>query len=394
MVSGSSKNGSARLRAVGIMLSLTAILVTLLIAEVILRSTHAFGARLSWCQPDPVVTFRYTPNRPYWNYAENDHPITGRINSFGWRDRQRSLEKPPCVYRVAFLGDSLVEAFQVESDSTFLALAEDDLNSRLDAAVELMNFGRSGVAQTEEFVFLQSDVMSFSPDLVAVLFNPTNDIDDVASGRIGLLRSSHELAPDGELQLDTSFNRTFSYRARAAISGIKQRSALVSLLAERWNLLEQTRLRRTAPPDEGRLQGYLSLCASRPDTVYVKNYRLCKALIREMARSCDRRGVRFLLVCGSSVYEREDLLACVAEDPAFDPYFFEADLACYADSLGIDYLGLETPFLEHCAAGGGSLHWGHYNYVGHRVVARVLGSKLTGIISERPYERPTGRERP
>lgn len=378
----SSSRQPAGSRTVGLVVSLVAIVATLLIVEVALRFTHAFGAHLSWSEPDPTIGYRHTPNRTYWNFKENDHPITGRINSFGWRDRERSLQKPPGAYRVAFLGDSFVVALQVESDSTFLALAEDELTTRLGRPVEIMNFGRSGATQTEEFLMLQSDVMRFSPDLVAVLFVAENDIGDVANSTTGSLRPFYELTPDGELVLDTSFNTSRSYRARAAINDLKQRSVLVSLLVERYNLLARARRVRIDYEVEEGLPRHLTLCTSHPDPAYARNYRLNKILIREMARYCRQRGARFLLVCGDSVYETEDILKHSTVDPTFDPDFFEADLAELADSLGADYLGLQTPFREHVTAGGTPLHWGHYNYAGHRMVARELSNKLAGIISE------------
>jgi hypothetical protein len=353
----------------------------LLVAEVVFRSTHAFGARLSWFEPDPAIGYRFTPGREYWDNMENDHPITGRINSLGWRDRERSLDKPPGAYRVAFLGDSFVEAFQVEADSTFLALAEDALTSRFGTPVEILNFGRSGFTQTEEFLVLQSDVMRFSPDLVAVLFNPMNDITDVARETTAPTRPFYVLSPEGGLVLDTSFNEGRGFRIRSAINGLKQRSALVSLIAERWNRYRLAR--ELAAYEEGKeeLPGYLTLCTARPDPVYSRNYRLNKILIREMAGYCAEHGARFLLVCGDTVYMPEDIRRRAAVDSTFDPDFFEKDLAQYADSLGVEYMSLQTPFREHASAGGSSLHWGHYNYAGHRVVARKLREKLDAIVS-------------
>ena len=70
--------------------------------------------------------------------------LQGKINSYGWRDKELSLKKPQNTYRIAVLGDSLVEAFQVESDRTFLALTEQQLNEEHKLKVELMNFGHGG----------------------------------------------------------------------------------------------------------------------------------------------------------------------------------------------------------------------------------------------------------
>lgn len=369
-----------RSRVVGIAVSLAAIVVTLLIVEAVLRFTHAFGAHVSWCEPDPSIGYRFTPGREYWSLQENDHPISGRINSLGWRDRERSLEPPGGAYRVAVLGDSFVEAFQVESDSTFVALAESDLTARLGTPVEVLNFGRSGATQSEEFLVLQSDVMGLSPDLVAVLFNPENDIGDVSRSTADPMRPFYELSANGELKLDTSFHSGRGYRMRLPINGLKQRSALLSLLTERYNLFVRTRHAKALAAPEGTLPRHLTLCTSRPDSAYEKNYRLNKVLIRKMAEYCGQRGVRFLLVCGDIACGPGEIERIESIDPTFDPRFFEADLAALADSLEIDYLGLQTPFMEYVRAGGGRLRWDHYNYTGHRVVARVLSDRLAGII--------------
>ena len=81
--------------------------------EVLFRSTHLFGASISFSGPDPIFYFRFTPGSQYWRYKENDHPITGKINKYGYRDKNWTLEKPKNIFRIAVLGDSYVEAFEV-----------------------------------------------------------------------------------------------------------------------------------------------------------------------------------------------------------------------------------------------------------------------------------------
>ncbi len=114
----------------GLCASLLVVLCVVLALEVLLRTTHLFGARLAWSEPDDLIVYRFTAGCSYWQFKENDHPISGKINRWGWRDRERALEKPPGVSRVCFLGDSMLAAFEVETDSTFVAIAEDELNGR------------------------------------------------------------------------------------------------------------------------------------------------------------------------------------------------------------------------------------------------------------------------
>jgi len=153
-----------------ILLSFASLFTVVLILEILLRLTHLFSAGISCAEPDPVLGWRFTPGRTYFYHEENNHPITGRINGFGWRDTEWTREKPQGTYRIAVLGDSCVEAFQVELDATFHALTEGILNKVLDFKVELMSFGRSGMTQTEEFLVLKNNVIKFSPDMVILFF--------------------------------------------------------------------------------------------------------------------------------------------------------------------------------------------------------------------------------
>lgn len=387
------KTGVRRGRAATVLSGLCASLLVLLCMvfalEVLLRTTHLFGARLAWAEPDDLIIYRFTPGCTYWQFKENDHPISGKINSWGWRDRERTLEKPEGVTRVCFLGDSMVAAFEVEADSTFVAMAEDELNSRGGSAVEILNFGLPGATQTEELVILERDVMPFSPDIVALYFNPANDIGDVSRKTGGPDRAYFAVGDDGGLRLDDSFTETSQYRIRSALNGLKHHSAFVSLVAERFNLL--TRARRLGAEEirDAGFPRYLRLCTTQGETLYAENYELNKRLIREMATWCLDRGVRFLLVCGASVYEPRDIRQSSELEPTFNPDFFENDLATFADSLGIEYLGLQSLFRERAESSAVPLNWGHLSYRGHRVVAEALAAELEKTLSgSRPSREP------
>ncbi len=371
----------------GLCASLLVILCVVLALEVLLRTTHLFGARLAWAEPDDLIVYRFTAGSSYWQFKENDHPISGKINRWGWRDRERELEKPPGVSRVCFLGDSMLAAFEVETDSTFVAIAEDELSGRRGSPVEILNLGLPGATQTEEFLVLQHDVMQFSPDIVAVFFNPPNDIGDVSRKTRGPMRAYFVVNDDGSLSLDSAFTQTRQYRIRSALNGLKHRSIVVSLIAERYNLLARG---RRLGADQTRDQGfprYLRLCTAQGDALYAENYELNKRLIREMATWCQARGVCFLLVCGSSVYESQDIREYRELEPTFAPDFFEDDLAAFADSLGVEYLGLQSLFRQRAESGVNPLHWGHLSYRGHRVAAEALTTELERILSGPPAPR-------
>lgn len=368
-----------------ILLSIICLLVSILILEIVLRTTHLFNANTAYSEPDLLLGFRLTPNSSYWRNKENDHPIIGKINSFGWRDKERSIAKPDGTYRIAIIGDSFVEAFQVELNSTFVALAENQLKKDINPKIELMSFGRSGMTQTEELLVLKNNVSPFSPDFVILFFLPANDISDVnRKTAFTELRPFYEILENGSLMLDTSFNKSREYKFKTFINPIKQHSALISLLAERYNTIQSLRRKKISSPKESKnkIKAWLSLGTANPDPTYLNNYRLNKILIKEMAKYCKKRKIKFMLVSIASIYKPEDIVKYRSIDPTFNEDFFDYDLKKYATSIGVEYLGLQNSFKEFYKREKKSLNWVHWNYLGHSLVAKVLSQKLKTILSK------------
>lgn len=362
----------------GVLVVLVPLCVALLGVEVLLRATHLFGARVAFTEPDPEIGFRFTPGRAYWFRGENDHAVTGRINALGWRDHARARQKPAGVRRVAVLGDSFVEALQVELDSTFVSIAERRLNAQAaPPRVEVMNFGRSGMTATEEYIVLLRDVLPCEPDAVVLLFTPNNDIADVSPATAdNPMRPFPRVAPDGSISFDLAFAASRGYRVRARINPLKQRSALVSLCAERYNLLRHGRSPAVPPPAAGAVAGEQSLCTARPDPRLAAPYGLLKDVLAAMARRCGERGVEFWLMSVPAARSRREVATLQARDATFDPAFFERDLAALADTTGAGLVPLAGRFLAREGEGGEALFWAHFSYAGHRLVAEALVEAL------------------
>lgn len=363
------------------LLSVFSLLVMCLLLEAVLRTTHLFHARLSWTEPDREIGWRFTPGREYWFFGENDHPITGRINAMGWRDRERSVKKPPHTRRIAVIGDSYVEAFQVELGRTFLARAEDRFRATRAPgvdSVQVMNFGRSGMSQAEESIVLDRDVFPCEPDEVLLLFTPHNDIADVNPATAAdACRPFFHPASGGVLAIDTSFTTRRDFRMREIITPFKQHSALVSLVAERYNAWRLARAQERVAGETPGLTRVQRMCTSHPDSVFVANYALCKRLITNMARACLARGIRFRLAAVPLVYEDAAVRAARAVDASFDPLFFDRDLAAMADSSGFSFSPMTAGF-ERRSRNGVKLQWSHWNYLGHEAAFKILLDPVPG----------------
>ena len=100
-----------------------------------------------------------------------------------------------------------------------------------------------------------------------------------------------------------------------------------------------------------------------------------------MSEDCNEKGIKFVLVTiDSDAYIPEVEKMYKAIDPTFDANYFEDDLKDFAISLNIEYLGLQRIFKQAYQNTSVPLHWGHWNYEGHKVVSNALTDKLKSII--------------
>jgi hypothetical protein len=134
-----------------------------------------------------------------------------RINSRGFRDRERSYEKPANTFRIAVLGNSWTEALQVPLEKTYVAVLEQKLNESScfpNKRAEVLNFGIAGYSTAQELLLLRQEVWKYHPDLVILAFYPARDIANNVRELNNALdpdRSPYFIYRDTQLVLDDSF---------------------------------------------------------------------------------------------------------------------------------------------------------------------------------------------
>jgi hypothetical protein len=100
----------------------------------------------------------------------------GHFNSHGFRDYERSYEKPEGVYRILVLGDSYIEALQVQLEDAFTAQLERMLNEQSSfMKFEVLSLGQSGFGTAEEYLRYINFGLLYDPDLVILAFTTGND---------------------------------------------------------------------------------------------------------------------------------------------------------------------------------------------------------------------------
>lgn len=98
----------------------------------------------------------------------------GRFNRYRYLGPDYPPNKDTEVLRIALLGDSYVEGFQVFDRHHFRSVLEEQLSKKLNKKVEVLNFGRSGFDIGDMYAYNQTFVNEFSPDYT-LLFVSNDD---------------------------------------------------------------------------------------------------------------------------------------------------------------------------------------------------------------------------
>lgn len=174
-------------------LAIATIAAVLGVWEVGLRTQHArnrpaSATKAAVASENRDLMWEFRPNsiRGYKSRDADGNRIAARINRWGFRDRDYpSQEKSGGVFRVAFLGDSVVEGMDVHLESTLVRQFERLANGGSSRRqVEAMNFGVSGYNAPQVAEVLETRAMDFAPDLLVYVMH-LNDFDfDDASARL------------------------------------------------------------------------------------------------------------------------------------------------------------------------------------------------------------------
>ena len=212
---GNGKPARRRQRRAKVLLLLGSTLLSLAIVEIGLRIVGYTYPE--FYTADVHRGYALRPGMEGWYRKEGEAYV--RINSDGLRDREHAKPKPPHTLRIAVLGDSYTEAFQVPSGDRFCAVLERKLRECAAFSgrdVEVINFGVSGYGTTQELITLRQKVWQYEPDVVLLTVTTSNDI----SENVRALKKVDEIPyfvwRDRKLVEDDSFRQTKTFRWRSS----------------------------------------------------------------------------------------------------------------------------------------------------------------------------------
>lgn len=388
-------------------LVLFGLLMGAIIAELGLRA--AGYSYPGFYMPDATRGYALIPGMEGWYRTEGEAYV--RINSAGQRDRERTKVKAADTIRIAVIGDSYAEAFQVPVEETFWAIMEEHLRvsgSVPGKQIEVLNFGVSGYGTATELLTLRERVWDYAPDIVLLAVTTNNDVVDNSRELKKADEVPYFVYREGKLVLDDSFrtSRAFVLRqSRLSRFGrwIKDRSRFLQAINEGHRGFKRLLASSRSP----RITSFAELAAGKSDVsarseelgtdnvIYVEpNNRVwndawlvTEGLILAMRDEVSARAAKFIVVTLSNGPQvlpdpkaRQAFMRRLGVDDLFYPDNRIRSL-CVRENIPVITL---APELQAYAEKSGSfLHGfgsdlgnGHWNAVGHRVAGELLAQKL------------------
>lgn len=339
--------------------------------------------------PDTVCGTRLRPNWSGWFSQEGRAFV--RTNQAGFRDRDHTLAKPADTLRIVVLGDSYVEAAQVDQSETFWAVLESELQrcpTWRGRTVEVLAFGVSGWGTAQELLALRHYALAYQPDLVLLAFLSGNDVrNNLRDLEPEQVRPYFTLR-DEELVLDDSFLTHPSFvrsqsrwvRAKVALINHSRLLQLVQKIRNRRAMARASSNPRAGLDDE--------IFAEPPNDTWRRAWDVTERLIGEMQQDVRQHGARFCLATvtnGIDVHPDVQTRAAYAKRLGIADFgYAERRLQALGERLNFPVIALSEPMRRHAEREREYLHGfsntilgeGHWNAAGHRLAGRLIAKTL------------------
>jgi len=364
-----------------LLLALAGLLAPILLVELVLR---VFGPILPgnyetgvWAQGDPAVGHLHTPNSRAW-IKEPEFTTYLRFNGDGLRGDE--LPGPQEARRVLALGDSFIEAKQVQEEQTITALLSGEVSEQVRSPVDWLNGGVFDWGPVNEYRYLRQSGPELSPDLVVQFFYVGNDVDDCfplsRSELRDLERPGATVDERGSLQL-LPWTPHEATSSELVLGWLSRHST--AFRAYETGVVDKVRYQpRSRQPVEGRL---LQIFAAKEGRAESRAWETIDALLSATRDEAQRLGARFALVIVPSKWQvhREDWSELLAERGEVDDDRWtrgrpDRRLVRLAAARGIPVLDLLST-LRESAGRGQRLYYSrdiHWNATGHAIAAEAV----------------------
>ena len=368
---------------------LVGVVVPLLLLEIALR---LFGPIL----PGSYDTGHYLERHPrlgHFNVPGFDGWIktsefTTRvtISPLGLRDPRTAYARPSDTFRVLLLGDSFVEAVQVDASKTTAARLEAGLQQQAGRPVQVINAGVAGYGTGQELLLFEEEGAKYQANVVVLIVFLGNDIGD-NSYRHDPTRGEQTSRPTFELDSEKMIRVVpgAPLSRRPDPRNALRSCCLLYNVFETGVLLKLNNGPIRDQPEFENDGRYLvrSLYEKYPDPEMERSWRITERLLGLMRDRVRSENVQLLVVgapdwlaLDSSAWQ-ERVGGSRAVSGRYAPDVPSRMLSEIAAKSGVPYLDL-MPILARASVGE-QLYFpidSHWTPAGHQVVAEAIQAKL------------------
>lgn len=241
----------------------------------------------------PLIMPRYVENAPY-GIRRQIANIRGFIvtphyrhkissNSQGFRGTQEyAVPKPPGVFRVLALGDSVVNGYGVEDDQTFAALLGKKLSAQ--RPTEVVNLAVPGFSTAEQLIQLQEVGLALQPDLVVLGYFVNDHYENLTCGLYRLENGKlvrNATPPDPAIRLRDRVTKIPGYNF------LCQHSYFVNAVRSQLSGYFRGRMAAKRQLADG---------AYTSDKPTEEQLALTSALLDEFIKTCTDRGIKIIIL--------------------------------------------------------------------------------------------------
>ena len=299
------------------------------------------------------------------------HPI--ETNSVGMRDQEHDVDKAPGVYRILVLGDSFMEANQVEFKDAFVSLLKQQLKDATGTPIEVINASVSGWGTDDELTYLIREGNKYRPDLVLVAMTLHNDVSD------NLLEEYHEFK-NGRIQ-----ERPVSLVSRPSYFILKVKEWMASH-SHLYHVMLRASRASWVSSEARNLESHVgSLLRRMPDDRIRMGWEMTTQLLEKLKQTADSVNARVavaLLPLSVQVYQ-ESLNSFLAsnglKEADIDLFKPQEAMKVIGEDVGVSIIDLYPVFRDTKAACRCELfvqNDGHWNKLGHQIAAEEAARGL------------------
>jgi len=308
-----------------------------------------------------------------------------RTNSWAFRDRDRTLEKPPEAFRVALIGDSAIEAAQVQPNEVVNIQMEQMLHDQGYPRVEVLAFGIGAIGTTQELLLYENKIRQFHPDVVVLTFS-ANDVMNNSStlqpetyGIHTWYSPYYDLGTNGELVFRPVESKPLNW----LVKPLEHHSKLLYYFERVWFQFDYSPYKWHGVPI------YYGTWSDDPlDPDWQQAWNITSKVLARFDREVSADGGRFLVLAWPNFYDidtawRRSLLKEIGTMPAqLNPAKFSDHLRDAAQKANVP-LDFTAPYFqayrdEH------HLQWPYFSFscdphlssMGHRIAAAAIIQKL------------------